>query len=92
MTRSFSNIAVVLKKYRIEANISQTKLAKRSGYLNGQFISNVERGLCSIPAKQLPKVLSVLEENVQVNREDFVKAMTLDFEANVRSLAGEFLK
>ena len=51
--RSFKNISRVIQHYRNERCISQSQLASEIGYRNGQFISNVERGLCSIPAEKI---------------------------------------
>lgn len=40
---------------------SQSELSHLLGYKNGQFISNVERSLCSIPFKMLKKISQVLD-------------------------------
>lgn len=42
-----------LKRKRVEAGITQSDVAKRLGYSTPQFISNIERGLCSPPLKNL---------------------------------------
>lgn len=51
----FNNIAELVKERRIAKNMSQAELAHSLGYLNGQFISNAERGLCSLPLKKILK-------------------------------------
>ena len=61
--RNFNNIAKLIKEKRNAhpKNYSQSELSKQLGYKNGQFISNVERGLCSIPLKMLQRTCRVLD-------------------------------
>lgn len=60
--RSFQHIAKLIRNKRVShpQKYSQSELSNLLGYKNGQFISNVERGLCSIPLKMLNKVSDVL--------------------------------
>jgi len=72
--KKFNNVAKIVRIKRAEVGLSQTDLSKICNYKNGQFVSNVERGLCSIPAKKLKifaKALN-LEPNI------LVKAMLRD--------------
>ena len=61
--RNFNHIAALIKRKRLAhtKNLSQSDLSNLLGYKNGQFISNVERALCNIPFKMLPKVCDILE-------------------------------
>ncbi len=61
--RSFKNIAKLIRTKRINhpKNLSQSDLSQMLGYKNGQFISNVERGLCNVPLKMLKKISDVLD-------------------------------
>lgn len=34
---------------RARAHMTQAEVAEKLGYENGQFISNIERGMCSLP-------------------------------------------
>ena len=63
--RCFDNIAKLIRDKRLShpRRYSQSELSNLLGYKNGQFISNVERGLCSIPLKMLSRVSEVL--NIQ---------------------------
>lgn len=63
--RSFKNIAQLIRTKRINHpnNYSQSDLSVLLGYKNGQFISNVERGLCNVPLKMMKKISEVLEIN-----------------------------
>lgn len=62
MRRSFSHIGKLIKEKRLAhpEKYSQSELSNVLGYKNGQFISNVERALCSIPMKMLKKVSLIL--------------------------------
>jgi transcriptional regulator with XRE-family HTH domain len=63
--RSFKNIATLVRSKRIghPKNYSQSDLSLLLGYKNGQFISNVERGLCNVPLKMMKKISEVLDIN-----------------------------
>ena len=63
--RSFKNIATLVRTKRIghPKNYSQSDLSLLLGYKNGQFISNVERGLCNVPLKMMKKISEVLDIN-----------------------------
>jgi transcriptional regulator with XRE-family HTH domain len=63
MVRSFKNIANLIRTKRINhpKNYSQSDLSVLLGYKNGQFISNVERGLCNVPLKMMKRISDVLE-------------------------------
>lgn len=60
--RHFKNLAILVKQKRMAhaQKYSQAELSDLLGYKNGQFISNVERSLCHLPFKILPKVCEVL--------------------------------
>ena len=78
MSRCFNNIAKFLKDKRTHhpKEYSQSELSHILGYKNGQFISNVERGLCSVPLKSLPKICEVLE----IDRDELKKVLLDDYE------------
>lgn len=61
--RSFKNIATLIRAKRINhpKSYSQSDLSLLLGYKNGQFISNVERGLCNVPLKMMKKISEVLD-------------------------------
>lgn len=61
--RSFENIAKLIRNKRLShpKGYSQSELSHLLGYKNGQFISNVERALCNIPLKMLPKICEILD-------------------------------
>lgn len=49
-----------IKKRRKELNITQLQMALEMGFTNGQYISNVERGLCSWPIKRCAQLAQIL--------------------------------
>ncbi len=79
--RSFDHIAKLIKEKRMShpKRYSQSDLSSLLGYKNGQFISNVERGLCSIPLKMLSKVSTILE----IQENDLKSALVRDFEYTI---------
>lgn len=79
--REFSNIGEFVKKHRIKQGYSQEALSKALGYANGQFISNVERGLCSIPLKHVVPLRQVLG----VEAHQITKALLKDYEQTIQN-------
>jgi len=79
--RTFKHIATLIKNKRLEhaKQYSQADLSILLGYKNGQFISNVERALCSIPFKLIPKLEIVLN----IRSEDLKSALVKDFEETI---------
>jgi transcriptional regulator with XRE-family HTH domain len=76
--RSFKNIAFLVRTKRINhpKNYSQSDLSLLLGYKNGQFISNVERGLCNVPLKMMRRISEVLD----IVPEDIKSAILKDHE------------
>jgi len=72
---SFDNIAKAVKEAREQKGLTQDQLSKSLGYDNGQFISNVERGKCSVPIKKIKKLAKKTDTTVG----DFVGSMVLDY-------------
>ena len=71
-----STLQELIREKRVShpKNYSQSELSQLLGYKNGQFISNVERALCNIPLKMLPKVTEILD----VSAEELKSAMLAD--------------
>lgn len=79
--RSFEGIAELVKTYRLRhpKKLSQVELSNLLGYKNGQFVSNVERGICSIPLKALRDLQDILN----IPQDELVRVMVRDFEETV---------
>jgi transcriptional regulator with XRE-family HTH domain len=75
----FPKIAKVTRDARAKTKWSQTDISFKMGWKNGQFMSNIERGLCSIPSKYLMKFCEIL----QIPVEDVIQAMTDDYHASL---------
>lgn len=73
------NAAIVIKEARMKMNpkVSQQDLSILLGFKSGsgQFISNVERGLCGFPPKLVPKICSALN----LDEEILLEAMMKDY-------------
>lgn len=81
--RSFKNIATLVRTKRVghPKNYSQSDLSLQLGYKNGQFISNVERGLCNVPLKMMKKVSEVLD----INPDELKAAILKDHEETLEN-------
>lgn len=81
--RTFSHVATLLKSKRLahHKKYSQSELSKLLGYKNGQFISNIERGLCSVPLKNLKHLCDILD----INKSELKQAMVSDYESTLDS-------
>ena len=59
--RKFNHIAKLVRINRHKLGLSQNDIAKMIGFASsGQFVSNVERGLCSIPFRKVKTAAAVL--------------------------------
>jgi transcriptional regulator with XRE-family HTH domain len=80
MSKRFNHLASIMREHRAIKNVSQADVAKVIwGNGKGQFVSNIERGLCSLPTKKIPHVAKFLD--IPVNK--ITHAMMKDFEANL---------
>lgn len=77
--KSFNHIAKLLKESRLAKGMSQNELAKAVGFKNGQFVSNIERGICSIPFKKVPLVCELLEIKKNVVLHAVHQDISVDF-------------
>jgi transcriptional regulator with XRE-family HTH domain len=91
--RSFEHIAKLIRTKRMNhpKGYSQSDLSHLLGYKNGQFISNVERGLCSIPLKMLGRVSEILDIPKSELKDAVLNdhASSLDFHLNTTSATGD---
>lgn len=86
MAKKFKNIAKLVTSIRTDAKMSQVEFSKMLGYRNGQFISNVERGLCALPAKTIPIICSKLD----FEKSTLVNAMIDDYRYNLNKAVGYY--
>jgi transcriptional regulator with XRE-family HTH domain len=69
-----SEITKLLKVAREKKKLTQIGLSKMLGFDNCQFVSNIERGLASIPPKHFKKLAQILE----IRPERFINAYIQD--------------
>ncbi len=58
-----------LKQARVSAGFTQCHVSKELGFKNGQYLSNLERGLCSAPFK----VLGFFVKKYGIDVRDFIQ-------------------
>lgn len=57
----YKNMAKLMKTARKRVGLSQGDLAEKLGFDSGQFISNIERGICALPPKYFKIASEVLD-------------------------------
>lgn len=72
--KRFHNVAKLMRLKRMELGLSQSQTAKLIGFVRGQFVSNVERALCSVPPKKIESTARVL----QVDPSEIINAILED--------------
>lgn len=72
--KRFHNVAKLMRLRRIELGLSQSQAAKLIGFVRGQFVSNVERALCSVPPRKIESTARVL----QVDPSEIINAILED--------------
>lgn len=77
----FPNIAKLIKSSRLKLGVSQTFLAANIDAKGGQFVSNIERGLCSIPEPKVKAVAKVLN----ISEEAIINAMVEDYREQLKA-------
>lgn len=74
-----NQLSQLVKTKRAATTYTQNSLSKALGYKNGQFISNIERGLCGIP---LPKAKRLMEL-INIDEREFKLILMIDFENKI---------
>ena len=62
----FPNMAKLTFNYRESMQMSQNQLSALLGFKNGQYISNIERGICSVPKKKAKVFCEILGVDVSL--------------------------
>lgn len=81
MKAQFKNIGNLVKESRtkLDPAVSQQDLSSLLGYKNGQFVSNIERGLCAIPAKHISSLSAI----IKVPPSEIINAMVEDYKLSL---------
>lgn len=83
-----THTARVLRRARIKVGMSQAEISRRIGYTSGQFVSNLERGISSLPMSRMTALCDLLRIKPQVllgaMTRDMVKKAKLKMKASIR--------
>lgn len=79
-----SNYAMQMRQLRKDKGLSQSELARKFGMTTGQFISNVERGLCRYSTKHYRVLCKVFK----VSKIDLIKMHLDDYKMEFSKKAG----
>lgn len=79
MRGRFKEVGKLVKKRRLELDLNQDNISFVLGYKNGQSLSNIERGLCSVPKHKIKELASELK----VEPEFIAWAMIADFSQHI---------
>ena len=77
--KTFRHISKIMKRARLDAQISQKELAAHLGYISPQMISNWERELCGPPMDAVKASIKYLN----VNKAQIKAALIKDYEADL---------
>jgi hypothetical protein len=78
MRLHFINVATLVRKHRRALNMSQSKVSPEFN-MHLQYISNIERAICSVPLKHVPNFCEVFK----IPREDMRAAILNDYAARI---------
>lgn len=84
----FKNIGKLVRERREKLGLSQTELCVALGFSkNGQNISNVERGLASLPIKHIARVSIVLQTPAHLFKEAILKDYEEQIEKAIKGMS-----
>jgi transcriptional regulator with XRE-family HTH domain len=75
--KEFEYSGKYLKAVREAEGVTQREIAKKLDFVSGQFVSNAERGLCTLP----PKALRYYHKKFKNFNKDFFISMIITDEA-----------
>lgn len=79
-SKSFEHQAELVRNSRLmNTSLTQQDLANLLGYEKGQFVSNVERGLCGYPSHAWLKVCNILKISKKELLEAFYNDLAVEF-------------
>jgi transcriptional regulator with XRE-family HTH domain len=86
--RTFRHIANTTRVLRVNCRLSQDALASLLGWKNAQYVSNIERALCSVPMESVGKLSHIFGVDTEVIVTSILKDYRESIEAHI-SLYGE---
>lgn len=87
MINRANEVSRLIKSRRQELKISQRELSEKLGFSSrdGQFLSNVERGICQFPIKYIKKLSNVLS----VSEETVVEMIISDYKKSISEVLND---
>ena len=82
----YRNIARVVAAAREQSGLSQAEICKELGWVSGQFMSNVERGISSIPPEKFRTFAQLTGISVLSLQEAHMADIRHDIERRSRAL------
>lgn len=80
MKRNYDTLGLFFKEKRATVGMTQLDVAKKLGYTSAQFISNFERGLCSLPLNAIRKLTQLYKADadkvyslIMVEQENYIQ-------------------
>jgi transcriptional regulator with XRE-family HTH domain len=80
----YENMASLVYEWRELRGFSQGSVAKKLGYSSPQFISNIERGLCSFPIKKCKKLCKILDLPYDLLKQAYVADLSEEINKALR--------
>ncbi len=82
------NLGDFLKLKRMDKGLTQGEVAQKLGYSTPQFISNIERGLCSPPLKNLKTLIKLYG----IHHEEVIELILQEQEKILRKALSQLVK
>jgi len=80
-----TQLGKLIQKYRLKSGFTQKQVGTLLGYSNGQFISNIERGICGTPIPMLLELKRMLNMPVREVKRSYLKDEREKFESEFES-------
>lgn len=80
----FPNVARTIKDARLKMGMSQEFLSSQLDYKKGQFVSNIERGLCALPDDKIRSLCDVLDLSPEIVVEAIVQDYREQMNAKIK--------
>lgn len=74
------NEAKFIYEARKKAGLTQIHIADKLGYSSAQFISNAERGLCTLPDNTMHKFVKITGSNIM----EYIEAKITDYRTKLK--------
>lgn len=83
MSKKFQILGTMVRKQRLAKGLSQHEVATKLGYGSAQFVSNVERGMCSFPLTNMRKLGKVIDLDLKQVSEILVSEYTKEVQGTL---------